>query len=399
MTANPDPYPVRTAFQLFLPEYMLSVKMDPHQLKTASNIACCKTGECGYVVEECSNEECGHTRIHAASCNNRHCPSCQYTSEQEWIAARQSELIKGVAYYHAIFTVPYQLNDLIYENQKLLYNLMFRCVSQTLLELCQDKQYLGAKPGIVAVLHTHGQKMNFHPHIHTMLSGGGLTREGQFIEAVHKGYLLPKAAMGKLFRGKFLDSLKQMHEENTLSFTGKCRRLRNSYEWKEFIDSLYKTTWIPHIKETFNGSGSAVKYLARYVYRSAISNNRIEEVNPDGVTFRYKDYRDDSKWKSMHMSGFDFIGSFMQHVLPEKFCKVRFYGYLANSVRTKNLILIHQLRNTVYSGNPVKDKSKREVFKILFHTEICVCPRCHSPTSCMRISAAEYRQRIRTLTG
>ena len=334
MTLKDNPsYPIRDVFQKFLPEYLDNYALTPQQWKTANCIANCKTGSLGYTVSYC--EECGHVEIHASSCNNRHCPCCQSPVEQKWIMEHNSELIEGIAYYHAIFTVPYELNSLIYENQELLYGLMFRCATDTLLTLCRDKKYLGATPGIVSVLHSQGQRLNFHPHIHTMLSGGGLTSSGQFVEATHKGYLLPQDAMGRLYRGKFMDALKRYHDQNKLHFHGNCQHLRNSYEWQAFIDLLYDKSWIPHIKETFNGFGNAITYLARYVFRSAISNSRIDSVDDSGVTFHYKDYADDGKTKSMHMSGMEFNEAFLIHVLPKGFCRVRFSGYLCNCKKEK----------------------------------------------------------------
>lgn len=376
MTLTDDSsYPIRDAFQKFLPEYLGSHSLTPQQWKTANCIANCKTGGLGYNVSYC--EECGHIEIHASSCNNRHCPCCQAPIEQKWIMERNSELIEGIAYYHAIFTVPYELNSLIYENQELLYGLMFRCATDTLLTLCRDKKYLGTTPGIVSVLHTQGQRLNFHPHIHTMLSGGGLTPSGQFVEAAHKGYLLPKEAMGRLYRGKFLAALKKYHDQKKLQFRGGCLDLRNRYEWQEFIDRLYQKDWIPHIKETFNGFGNAVTYLARYVFRSAISNSRIDSVDGSGVTFHYKDYADGGKTKSMHMGGTEFIDAFLMHVLPKGFCRVRFSGYLCNCQKTKKLKLIHKLRNTIYNGNPVKGKTVAELMLLLYGRDICTCPVCH----------------------
>lgn len=214
MTSTSDNYPIREAFRRFLPSYQKSHSISKEKLKTASCISRCKSGELGYNISIC--DECGYTSVHACSCNNRHCPCCQSPVEQKWILARNSELIDGIAYYHAVFTVPSELNDLIYENQELLYNLMFRCSSDTLLTLCADKKHMGARPGIVSVLHTQGSRLNYHPHIHTMLSGGGITPDHRFIESRHKGYLIPVNVVGKLFRGKFLSALKKYHDDHQL---------------------------------------------------------------------------------------------------------------------------------------------------------------------------------------
>lgn len=376
MTMTSDKYPIREAFNRFLPAYLESHSISDQKMKTASCIKYCKTGQLGYNISFC--EECGYTSVHACSCNNRHCPCCQAPIEQKWILARNSELIEGIAYYHAVFTVPAELNDLIYENQKLLYNLMFRCSSDTLLTLCADKRYMGARPGIVSVLHTQGSRLNYHPHIHTMLSGGGITSDHRFIETRHKGYLLPVKVMGKLFRGKFLSALKKYHDNDQLELRGRCSHLQNHFEWKKLIDRLYSKTWNPFIKETFNGFGNAVKYLARYVFRSAISNNRIDAVDDSGVTIHYKDYADHQKTKQLRMDGEAFIDAFLMHVLPKGFCRVRFSGYLSSCAKTRNLKLIHRLRGSIYQGNPVRGKTTAELMMLLYDRDICHCPNCRS---------------------
>lgn len=367
-------YPVRKSFQTFYSSYASSHSISSEQSKAASCISECKTGTLGYNISFC--ESCGHIEVHACSCNNRNCPCCQSPQEQKWIRARNSELIEGCAYYHSIFTVPFELNDLIFQNQKILYSLMFHCTSETLLTLCRNKQHLGATPGIIMVLHTWGQQLNFHPHIHCCLSGGGLTESGQFTESRHKGFLLPKGAVGKMFRGKFMEELKIYHEKGLLSLNGKCSKLRNHYNWKEFTDSLYEKTWIPFIKETFNGNGNAITYLARYAYRTAISNSRITSVTDKSVTFRYKDYADNGTSKSKTVTGDEFIGLFMQHVLPKGFSRVRFSGFLSNCCKTKKLKLIHKLRNTVFIPNPVKGKTMAELMLLLYNRDICTCPQC-----------------------
>ncbi len=367
-------YPIRDAFQSFYSTYASNHSISSEQSKAARCISECKTGSLGYNVSFC--ESCGNTQVHACSCNNRNCPCCQSSQEQKWIMARNSELVEGCAYYHTIFTVPFELNDLIYENQKLLYSLMFICTSETLLTLCRDKQYLGATPGIIMVLHTWGQQLNYHPHIHCCLSGGGLTESGQFTESCHKGFLLPVGAVGKMFRGKFMEKLKCYYEKGQLSLRGKCTRLRNHYNWKEFVDSLYEKKWLPFVKETFNGNGNAITYLARYAYRTAISNNRICAVTEDDVTFRYKDYADNSTSKLKTVTGSEFIGLFLQHVLPKGFSRIRFSGFLSNCCKTRKLKLIHRLRNTVFIPNPVKGKSMAELMLLLYNRDICACSQC-----------------------
>ncbi len=367
-------YPIREIFSRFLPEYVSSHSLSEEQWSAAQCIAACKSGKLGYNISYC--ESCGHIEIHARSCNNRHCPCCQSPQEKKWILARNSELIEGSAYYHVIFTVPYELNDLIYANQKALYNLMFSCVSETLLCLCKDKRYLGATPGIIMVLHTWGQQLNYHPHIHCCLSGCGLTPANTFAEGCHKGFLLPVKAVAKMFRGKFLDKLNHLYETDKLVIPANNIELSNPDCWHEFLNTLYCKEFLPFIKETFNGNGNAITYLARYAYRTAISNSRIENVTDSEVSFRYKDYKNGSETKVKTVSGEEFLHLFLQHILPKGFTRVRFAGYLSNCCKTKKLKRIHHLRNTIYHPNPVKNLHMDELMMVLYKRDICSCREC-----------------------
>lgn len=368
-------YKIRTVFKKFFRNYAAKHTLSSEQEKAGFCISNCKTGNLGYNVSYC--KECGHVEIHASSCNNRNCPCCQLPLEKKWIASRQSELIEGIAYYHVVFTVPHELNDLIFMNQKLLYNLLFKAASDSLITLCADKKYMGALPGIVSVLHTWGQQLNYHPHLHVMLSGGGITPHN-FAVTRHKGFIIPEAVLATVFRGKYLAQLKQYYQTGKLLCTGPCASLNHPDDWKAFINSLYRKKWLPFLKETFNGNGNAVEYLARYAFRTAISNNRITEVTEDHVSFRYKDYADNNEQKTKTVTGEEFIDLFMQHILPKGFHRVRFSGYLSNWCRTKNLVHIHRLRGTVYEGNPVKGVKNCELMKMLFHVDLCQCPCCKS---------------------
>ena len=373
--APPD-YPFREAFREFYPSYAATHDVSQVQQKAADCIRRCKTGELGYTASYCP--ECGYQKIRARSCNNRSCPCCQAPLEQKWVMERNSELISGIAYYHVIFTLPRELNSLMLVNQKILYDLLFSAATQTLLTLCKDKKYMGALPGIVSVLHTWGQKLSFHPHLHIMLSGGGLNATGQFIETRHKGFMIPVRVIGKMFRGKFLDGLKKLRSSLALDYSADTAYLQEEVNWKRFLDRLYSKTWIPFIKETFNGNGNAVKYLARYAYRTAISNSRIKKVTDRQVVIHYTDYADENKKKELSFSGEEFIKSFLMHVLPQGFHRVRFSGFLANCVKTRNLTHIGKLRATPYLGNPAKGKKTAQLLLMIYGTDICTCPKCHS---------------------
>ena len=377
-------YPIRSAFQNFYPSYAEKHFVSDEQAKVAACISNCKTGRLGYTVSECP--ECGFKKIRSCSCNNRDCPCCQAPLEKKWVMERNSELIPGIAYYHVVFTLPHELNPLILVNQKALYDLLFSAASTSLIELCRDKKFMGATPGIVSVLHTWGQQLSFHPHLHVCLSGGGLTADGKFIESRHKGFIIPKPVLGSLFRGKFLAGLKRLHGSGRLSFDGDASPLRNSYRWKEFIDRLYSTDWIPFLKETFNGNGNAVEYLARYAYRTAISNSRVEDVSAEGVLLRYTDYADHNEKKLLSLSGDEFIRRFLLHILPKGFHRVRFAGFLANCRKVKQLSHIGNLRRTPYTGNPVRGKRMSEILMLVYGTDICSCPDCHAKMFSYRCS-------------
>lgn len=367
-------YPIRDAFRKFYPEFIKKHPDIPLEKRRAAEcIMKCKTGELGYNVSIC--EECGHPLIHAVSCNNRSCPCCQAALTKKWESERNTELIEGIAYYHVVFTVPHDLNKLIRSNMALLLNLLFRCVRETLLELCADPKFMGAVPGILCVLHTWGQKLNFHPHIHVCISGGGLTPDRKFVETKHKGFFLPEAVIASMFRGKFLCALKVLYEESRLDLSSD-ERLSDPDFWKGFINSLFEKRWLPFVKETFNGKGNAVRYLARYSYRTAIANSRIVSVGDDGVVFRYTDYTDENKEKTLSVRGMDFVGMYLQHILPSGFHRIRFAGYLTNCRKTKNLKLIHLLRNTIYGGNPFRKMKARELIFVLYGKDICLCPEC-----------------------
>ena len=369
-------YKIRTAFRKFFPGYSKTHVISPEQEKAGFCISECKTGTLGYNISYC--EECGHTEIHASSCNNRNCPCCQLPLEKKWITSRQSELIEGIAYYHVVFTLPHELNDLIFMNQKLLYNLLMKAASDSLITLCADSKYMGALPGIVSVLHTWGQQLNYHPHLHVMLSGGGITKQGKFIESRHKGFIIPEPVLAKMFRGKYLDQLKKYYDAGKLVLNESCSYLTNPNEWKAFIDHLYSKKWLPFLKETFNGNGNAIEYLARYAFRTAISNSRITEVTDSTVSFRYTDYSNGNEKKIHTVSGDEFIKLFLQHVLPGGFHRVRFSGYLSNCCKSKNLKHINRLRGCIYSGNPTKGKSTTQLMLFLFHIDLCHCKNCNS---------------------
>ena len=343
------------------------------QLKAALSIMACKSGALGCNISVC--DDCGHQEIHNNSCRNRHCPNCQAVLKEMWIDARRAEVIDG-AYFHVVFTVPAQLRPIIFANQKLLYSLMHDASAKTLLELSQDKKYLGATPAIIQVLHTWGQDLQFHPHIHCIVSGAGLSDSCHLVGGSEK-FLIPVKVLGAKFKGKFLDALQQSYRSKELFIPEDCKRLKRDYEWNLYRNSLYLKDWCPYIKETFNGFGNAIDYLGRYTHRVAISNARIEHVDDSRVTFRVRDYRT-MEQHSITLTHEEFIHRFLQHVLPKGFQKIRYYGLLTNSKKKQLLGIVFRIQNhrrftSKYTGMDTATKLLE-----MFGIDTRLCPCCGS---------------------
>ena len=341
------------------------------QNKAALSIMHCKSGTLGRNASMCT--ECGHVEFHNNSCRNRNCPNCQAILKEIWIDARRAEVF-DMPYFHAVFTLPAQLNPLIYANQKLLYSLMHRCSAQTLLDLSRDKKYLGATPSIVQVLHTWGQKLNYHPHIHCIVSGGGLTADMKLKESSAK-FFIPVKVMGSLFRGKFLAELRKYYSTGSLAFSSSCQHLNNPAEWDRFIDSLYRIDWCPYIKETFNGFGNAIDYLGRYTHRIAITNTRIKSVTETHVTFTARDYRTGNV-DDVTISCCEFIRRFMQHVLPSGFQKIRYFGLLSNRSKKRNLRIVFSLQGHQKFKSLFVNASVSDVMRSVWDYDIRICSEC-----------------------
>lgn len=341
------------------------------QRRAAYSLLNCKTGQFGYNISRC--EDCDYIDFHANSCRNRNCPNCQAVLKEVWIDKRNSELIDA-DYFHVIFTIPAQLNPLVYANQKLLYTLFHRCSAETLLELSQNKKYLGATPGIIQILHTWGQELNYHPHIHCIVSGGGLTKPKDFILCNNK-FFIHIEPLVKKFRGKFLFYLDKYYQKNLLHFSHSCQELQNHYTWKEFKNKLYQTNWNAEIKETFNGNGNAIEYLGRYANRIAITNTRILAVSDSEVSFSAKDYKTGEQ-KVITISCVEFICRFMMHVLPSGFQKIRYYGFLNNRWKNRNLAIIFRIQGHRRFQSILSGLSTAEILLKVWNYNIHICPKC-----------------------
>ena len=349
-----------------------------------NSLISCKTGKLGYTLIRC--KECRRMEMRACACGNRNCPSCGYLNEQRWVAMRQAEVIPGIPYFHLVFTLPHDLSGIMYQNQKATLDLLFQSAKDTILTLSRDK--LKMTPGILMVLHTFGSNLSLHYHLHVLVSGGGLTPDKQELKrCLSHTFFLPVKAVKRLFRGKFMDGLKQLREEGWLIFVNDAQRYRNSYSWKELLNTCYRADWNVEIKYLAPADGfgkqeaestdNAITYFARYTNRTAISDSRIESYNDKSIRFRYKDYNGSSYvWKTMELCADEFIRRFLMHILPSGVARIRSAGFMAGCVRKKNLELIHSLLGSTYTESPVKTMKAAELICHFYHRDMTVCEKC-----------------------
>ena len=342
------------------------------QMKALEDIATCKTADAGFSVYGCNN--CGAITYNYNKCKNRNCPICQNLKTYIWADQRKAEVFDS-DYYHVVMTVPHELNPLFYENQKELYGLLHNCVSSAIIEYAKDDDHLGGTPGIIQILHTWDQHLNYHVHIHTIVTGLGLTNEGKLVYNKSDGFLMPKKVLEDLVKYKFMDSLKSMYNNNTLSLESMASKYKNHYEWNELINKMYETQWVSFIKETFNGNGNAIDYLARYTNKVAIGNSRIQSVEGGIVTFTSRDSEGKQTIKNQ-LSCEEFVGRYLTHVLPSGFQKIRYYGIFANGCRKKNVDHILKLQGNKQRLYCYKEPTEKEVLKVEFHVNLDVCPKC-----------------------
>jgi len=310
------------------------------QRRVVEDITACRTAVLGGHLKQC--DQCGYREIAYNSCRNRHCPKCQAAARAEWMQARADDLLP-VEYFHVVFTLPEHLSLLALQNKRVIYDLLFRATSETLLELAADPKRLGARIGFFCVLHTWGQTLQHHPHLHCVVPGGGLSADHAQWVACRKGFFLPVKVLSRLFRGKFIAYLSKAREDNQLTYAGKLSHLAEADEFNSWLRELWQVEWVVYAKPPFGGSPQVLKYLARYTHRVAISNGRLLELNDGRVTFSYKDYAANSEIKTMALETGEFARRFLLHVLPRGFVRVRYYGFLANCCRTEKLALCRRL--------------------------------------------------------
>ncbi len=312
------------------------------QLKVMAAIENCRTAALGGHIEGC--EDCGHRRIAYNSCGNRHCPKCQGAAAREWLAAREADLLP-VGYFHVVFTLPAEIADIAAQNKAMIYDLLFRAASQTMLTIAADRRHLGARIGITAVLHSWCSALTHHPHLHMIVPGGGISLDGQRWVSSRPAFLLPVRVLGSLFRRLFLTRLLELHTAGRLQFFGKQASLADAQLFRRHLASVRKKPWIVYAKPPFAGPAAVLAYLSRYTHRVAISNRRLIALDASGVTFRFKDYRRDGaeRYRTMTLTTDEFIRRFLLHVLPRGFHRIRHYGLLASGTRRDSLARAREL--------------------------------------------------------
>ena len=338
------------------------------QLKVMRAILHCRTAALGGHLDACPR--CGVTKtISYNSCRNRHCPKCQSQARRRWIAARKQELLE-TRYFHVVFTLPHELHSLILQNETELYGLLFRTVAETLLEVARNPEHLGAEIGFFGILHTWGQNLLFHPHIHCVIPGGGFAPDR--VHWIHPQYpfFLPVKVLSKVFRGKFAAGLKYAHRQGRLIFAGSIERLAKPKCFAAFLRTLFRQDWVVYAKPAFGGPEQVLRYLGRYTHRVAISNHRLVAFDGNNVAFRWKDYARGNKQRLMSVSAVEFIRRFLVHVLPKGFVRIRHFGFMANSQRSASMELCRKLLGM----NPVLRSTEATSA-----TSTWLCPVCHTP--------------------
>ena len=357
---------VQDIFRQYGEDFLKTHSLSHVQSKAFRAICNCRTAALGAHLDIC--DSCGFRKISYNSCRNRHCPKCQTFAKEQWID-KQNQMLLNTQYFHVVFTVPEELNPILLRYQETTYRLFFQAVSQTLLELCSDPKYLGATPGITAVLHTWGQNLSFHPHIHCIVTGGGLTSAQQW-RSSRKNFFLPVKVLSRKFRGKFLAFLRQ--------------------EDIAFPEIAYQKNWVVYCKPPFRNASKTLEYLGRYTHRVAISNNRILRLQDGKVTFSWRDYKDHHKEKIMTLSAVEFIRRFLLHILPSGFRKIRHFGILASRNKSQRIILCRKLTHTHFQISP--ELSTLDRLHKMLGPDFNLCPCCHvghlaraSPVSKMSI--------------
>jgi len=366
-------YEVADVFNLYIDDYLKTHNISSNQSKVVWRITHCRTASLGGHLLEC--EHCHYQEISYNSCRDRHCPKCQYSLKEEWVKSRIKELLP-IPYYHVVFTLPHALNDLILYNKEVFYDLLFKSASGALKEFSRDSRYLGAEIGFIGILHTWGQKLGYHVHVHFIVSGGGYDSEKGWVPLPYKGkFLFPVRALSKMYRGKFISGLKKVYYKESLKIPDSLSYIRAGHMFESFLDEISYSKWRVYCKKPFSGPEEVIRYIGRYTHRVAISNYRLKSILNNQVLFSYKDYKDNNRIKTLTLSSAEFIRRYLLHILPKGFKKIRFYGFWSGS-RKKEIIkqLSESLCLTDSSEGSHEEEIKEETVLLCSH---CGLGRMH----------------------
>ena len=364
-------------FRLHGPAYREAYRgmINSMQRRVMRAIEACRTAVLGGHVEKC--DRCGHRRIHYNSCGNRHCNKCQSLARARWLEKHRA-LLLPVPYFHVVFTVPAAISSLALQNQRLVYSILFRAAAQTLRRIAGDSKHLGARIGFLAVLHTWGQNLQHHPHLHCVVPSGGLSIDGRRWVRGRAHFFLPVRVLSRLFRGVFLHGLQEARAAGKLRFDGSLQKLSDAGAFAHWIKTCRSSEWVVYAKPPFGGPEQVLDYLGRYTHRVAISNNRLISLQDDKVTFRWKDYRAGNRQKRMTLDAEEFIRRFLLHALPRGFVRIRHYGWLANAQCRQKLALCRKLLGFERPEEEQKGSTQnlRDTGKELTAASFMICPAC-----------------------
>jgi hypothetical protein len=335
-------------------------------------IARCRTAALGGHLDRC--DACGHRAISYNSCRNRHCPKCQAQARERWLHARERDLL-DVPYVHVVFTLPHALLPLAHRHSTRLYTWLFHASAATLRDVATDPRHLGAEVGVLSILHTWGQTLVRHPHVHCVVPAGGLSSDHtRWIRPPYAGFFLPVKVLSRVFRGKFVERLRRAYDSNELNFAGGTEHLRDRVAWRRFVDALFDTDWVVYAKPAFGGATAVLRYLGRYTHRVAISNHRLIAFDGHQVTFSYKDYARDDQRRTMTLSAMEFLRRFVQHILPRGFVRIRQSGFLANTCRTARVAAARTVLTSSAPPAPTPNVTASTTTATTRAT--WACPRC-----------------------
>jgi len=365
-------FEVADIFREYIGAYQETFPLLPDHYKIVHNLLSCRTAELGGHMERCNH--CGTQRISYNSCRNRHCPKCQNMPRERWLHARKAELLP-VPYYHNVFTLPHDLNLIILANKKIMLNILFKAVSQTLLAFGESpKNKLAGKLGFIAILHTWDQRLNAHFHLHCLIPGGVLKTDGSF-KPCKRAYLFNVKALSQVFRGKFLDYMTQAYQDGQLTFPGTCSPFEKPERFNQLKDSLYSKKWVVYIQKPIKHPEYVLEYLGRYTHRVAISNHRIVSIQDGMVTFTYKN-RDTQKTMPCTITTVEFIRRFLLHSLPIGFMRIRHFGFLSNRHKAENIKKIRTFLGESAELNKDACQSIEDIMFQLTGIHITLCPHC-----------------------